>query len=503
VEQKLNLLARAIDSVVSTFWPKSGLQRKAARDALFHFESAGTHRLKKTRNEDWDVSGDSTLDSELEDLRGLSREFYANSAIYRGLIKRSVDNIVESGFTFQMQTENENLNREVEAYMKEWAERCDVRGLFSFGEIQRKSIEAEYNEGDVCYIKTDHGLLQPMEADQLCTPAEFHGDPAVYHGVRVNATGRPVAFYFCPYRPLSEGGGVDDTKYREVPADVVLHHFAPDRFSHSRGYPGGSSIFRLLELLDKFIEAVVVGARIAACQGVYIKSPFGGGAAVAHSTGSITDDSGNKFPLEQLYPGVVAHGDGEVTQLKPEQPSQQFPPFITMMLRLIGSPFGMPLELVLLDFSKTNYSSTKASINQACVTFRSKQSNLTNRILNPVTEWKLDHFFRDNPRWANIPRNRVYSWEAPGREMLDILKEAEGSAMVVMNSLSTLKREGAKNNYYWTDLLDQRFREIAYAMDKAEKELGDKDLWKNVIPHLQVMDIKSEQPMEPQGGKGA
>ena len=60
-----------------------------------------------------------------------------------------------------------------------------------------------------------------------------------------------------------------------------------------------------------------------------------------------------------LYPG------DKMTPFTPSRPAPQFANFVEAVARQIGVAAGMPYELVMKDFSTTNYSSARASLLEA------------------------------------------------------------------------------------------------------------------------------------------
>ena len=86
------------------------------------------------------------------------------------------------------------------------------------------------------------------------------------------------------------------------------------------------------------------------------------------STGRISSrfrGGGHKKAYREIdfKPGMVpVLEDGEeITQLNPAQPTASFPDSLTMLMRLTGLTLGMPLELVLLDFSRPSFSASSAT----------------------------------------------------------------------------------------------------------------------------------------------
>jgi len=170
----------------------------------------------------------------------------------------------------------------------------------------------------------------------------------------------------------------------------------------------------------------------------------------------------------------------DVKNIKPEQPTSEFEPFIATLLRFVGLELGMPLELVLLDYSKTNYSSAKAALTQSMITFRMWQRLITRRFLDPVIDWKMDRFFADIGA-RRTPENSQYLWVPPGWKWIDPPREAQAHIDAAAAGIETLQNIAAEQGGFWRDNLKQRGKEINAAMTLAE-ELGGDVKWRDVIP---------------------
>lgn len=159
-------------------------------------------------------------------------------------------------------------------------------------------------------------------------------------------------------------------------------------------------------------------------------------------------------------------GTGETVDFgDPKRPSGTFEPVVLAVLRSIGASLGLPLELVLKDFSRTNYSSVRAALLEARRFFRADQTWLAARLCQPCWEWVLeeawlredlpavDLFGESREDWMRV------SWIAPGWGWVDPVKEVESSKQAIEANLSTLADECAAQGRDWEDVLTQKKRE--------------------------------------------
>jgi len=204
-------------------------------------------------------------------------------------------------------------------------------------------------------------------------------------------------------------------------------------------------------------------------------------------------EGGTFFPL---YPG------DKLTPYTPNRPPVTFSAFVETITRQIGVALGLPYELVAKDFSKTNYSSARAALNEAWRFFQTRRQWLASYWCAPVYRLWLEEAI--NAGLVEAPdfyENMQYylraKWIGPGRGYMDPTKEAQASQIRMDTMTSTLEIECAEQGLDYYDVLEQRALEM-----ELMKEL-------NIAPPLTPAPPKGEKPgadvaEEPQpGGKEA
>ena len=191
-------------------------------------------------------------------------------------------------------------------------------------------------------------------------------------------------------------------------------------------------------------------------------------------TTEATDSLGNTYQEENFRPGQILYLDiGESAKiLGPSQTGQQFWPFITQLLRFAGLCFGLPLEVVSLDFSKTNYSSARAAILVSHKAIVQKHKSLVRQFMEPVVRWKTENDIRKGI--LPMPsKGYVISATAPKMISVDPLKETKADREKINGGLSTLRDIVSSNGQDWTEIMSQRSFEIEEA-SKIAKNLVKK-----------------------------
>lgn len=437
-------LTGVVDRVASAISPEWAAKRQLWRNAL---REASYRNARRTRVDPAvGVSGHPDAINELTydryEMLERGRELERDNQIAAAILDRYVENIVGSGFIFRPKTESTEWNDAASVLWKDWARAPEARGMDDLTEVLKLIVRSEARDGDVGIIKLDggkhKGKIQLIEADQIKSPAgEQIVDARMVDGVQLGRYGEPTVFHVIDEeksfdRRRESRRGIVATK--PIPAEKFLFLASRKRIGQTRGVTSFAQSAWIFEQLDKVVEAVTITARMAACFGVIIKRPGGFGGL-----GSVTGGSGDTYKNMNMEPGMwkyLEYGE-EISTLSPSQPHQDLVEFITLLTRFLGLAFSLPLELVLLDFSKTTYSSARAALLQAQRAFRSAQMRYVERLCVPLYRWKIDEWVA-----AGLLADTEDKYEVdvipPGWSWVDPQKEVEADLLAVDAGFTTL-----------------------------------------------------------------
>jgi len=198
-------------------------------------------------------------------------------------------------------------------------------------------------------------------------------------------------------------------------------------------------------------------------------------------------EGGTMIPL---YPG------DKLSPFTPTRPNAQFTQFCESIDRQIGTSLGLPYELLLKDFSKTNYSSARAALMEAWRHFTVQRAWLAEYWAAPAYRlWLEEAVQRGMIDAPNFYENYWYycraKWIGMGRGWIDPTKEAEAAQIRMQSGVSTLEMECAEQGQDYVEVLDQRALEM-----KRIKKLGLEDYILSVAP------ISQEKPLGAPGTPG-
>jgi lambda family phage portal protein len=315
----------------------------------------------------------------------------------------------------------------------------------------------------------------------LSTPPERSGDPTLRGGVEIDRYGAPLAYWIRKQHPGDLYAGwyrPDIAEYERVPAFTpwgrrrVLHLHDKERTGQSRGKPLVTAVMREFRMAGEYatteLQSAVANALIAA----FLESNLDTESAAA-LFGSGQDQNPESYWKQAIgeYRATLRGGaviplpaGARLASFTPSRPNTGFADFMAAVLRHIAAGLNLPYELLVKDFSKTNYSSARAALLEAWRHFQSKRRSLIDYWLLPIYQlWLEEAVNRARVEAPGYYDNRyAYArarWIFAGRGWVDPVKEANAAKIRMAASLSTLEAECAEQGLDWQEVLEQRAAE--------------------------------------------
>ncbi len=438
-------------------------------------------------------SPDHDLIPELSTLVARSRDLVRNHGIASGAVQTLVDNVVGTGLRLAAIPDYKALNkdkvwadewaRHVESHWRSWAEstECDAARSLTFAGLTTQVFRSSIVNGEALALplwledRLFNTTLQLIEPDRLSSPEGQTDNKNLRGGIEIDEYGAPLAYWIRKNHPGDSFVTADKDGWERIPARTefgrlrVLHIHGKERTGQSRGKPLMASIMPLFKMLDHYehseLQAAIVNAMIAA----FIETPLDGESIGEMFGGSIDNyiSARNEWKIKLQGGAIIPVFPGDkVAPFTPSRPNSAYGNFVENILRHIGTGLNLPFELLMKDFSKTNYSSARAALMEAWRFFIGRRQWLTTYWARPVYELWLEeviakklveapNFYQNKTAWTRA------KWIGPGRGWIDPVKEAEASRIRMENSLSTLEEECAAQGLDWEEVLEQRAREQA------------------------------------------
>jgi len=473
-KDKRSRLARAIDYVYTQVAPVKAAARISARARMgmfSHYVATEGGRLQKARTGMGGPQDEHTKFDRLWTLREYSRDLMRNNTLARGMILTAIDNIIGPGIRPQARTEDDAWNDRAEAYFDEWAETtADVRGVQTFWEMQRTLFQAVWVDGDIGNILAD-AQLQMIEADRIGTPVNpVRKEDKIINGVAVSKVGKPQAYYVAQTHPTSPYIGA----HWRIPARDFALLYRPDRASQTRGVPILAPVIDQFDRLEDLLNAEVLAVQMAACYGLIWKSATpndmpGVLSSFPNSDNETNAGTGDTERVTQFEPGMMgwAPQNADVFQVKPEHPQTNLTDFIRLLCQFSGRCLGFPLELVLMNFERSNFSNTRAALMEARRSFEGWQQWFISIFLRRAWRYVIADAMRSGALAARDDA-WLHDWIPPGWRFLQPKEDAEAHSMLIAGDLETEADYHAISGKDWEAVHRQREREL-----KSRKRLAE------------------------------
>ena len=477
-----------LDRAIAYVAPELAARRQTARlrfQMATQFRGAETTRLLS----DWITQSLGIVNpphAELQTLRERSQELNRNNPIASGLTDTLVTNVIGPGLQPQSRlrakelgisdVEAQDLRRQAENIFDNWQKRADASNRQNFRGLQALAFRKVVEDGEII---TNLPMLQEswrplkralelIEADRLGTP---FGKLDVYDGVEVGPERKePLKYWIRKANittsnyevPLFEWVGMPAWDSRGRP--LILHNYLLKRPGQLRGLPFFAPALTYFKHTGDYMAAAVVTAKLAAFVSLIIvqndpnQGPFQ------------TAPGANEKKKEIWEPGSVLRlQTGETAQLMdPKGIGDNFGKVMETGLRILGANCGLPYELLLKDFSKTNYSSARAALLEARRWFMFLRSWFGQEWCQPIWELVLEEaYLKGQFQAKNFYQFQAeYSrsqWIGGGWGWVDPVKEVGAAVAAIDAGLSTYADELAGQGKDWEDIFEQLVQEKQYA----------------------------------------
>lgn len=266
---------------------------------------------------------------------------------------------------------------------------------------------------------------------------------------------------------------MDLMRWERVPAFTswgrrrVVHLHDKERTGQSRGRPIVTAVMREFHMAGKYSQNELQASLANSLVAAFLESDmdqesasalFGDNPREAWQESLQEARSIGKLQGAAVIPLPVG---AKLSSFAPGRPNAAFEAFMLAVLRHIAAGMNMPYELLLKDFSKTNYSSARAALLEAWRYFHGRRRWLTDYWLRPIYELWLEEAVNagvvDAPgyyenRYAYTRCRFIFG----GRGYVDPVKEAEASLMRMEGGISTLEAECAEQGLDYEEVLNQR-----------------------------------------------
>jgi capsid protein len=477
--------------------------RRAYNDYRADFDIGGSGRFFPTpRGVQTSGSGaDYHYRDESRFFRGIerARNFDRNNMVVGQGINRLAANLVQDGFTLDVLTGDKDTDDELKREWYEWCEdpnRCDSEGEKAFYEMELLAARTIPLDGDIfCLPLAEEGSLQWLEAHRCRRPASTRRN--CIHGVNLDSKTARRTSYFFTIQDIDPLGSVKSLKdVFEIDArdedgeKQVLHLHWPTRFSQRRGITAFAPAALPIHYHDDIQFAALVAAQVQNCyaileqetlaNGPNLPPPRTGTEAQTGSRSTETLEDGSVRTSEGMSPGmrVRAKPGYTLTGFSPTIPGPMYSEHTLMILTIIAINLDLPVHVLLLDPSKTNFSGWRGAIEQARIRFRVMQRLLINRFHTPVWRW----FVRQRLAESKVmqaafkrlgPQIFGHAWHPPTWSYIEPHKDISANALELATLQTSPTRQRARQGEDFDDIYPEIIDDAGKLLEAAERKAQD------------------------------
>jgi lambda family phage portal protein len=341
--------------------------------------------------------------------------------------------------------------------------------------------------------------LRVVDPDRLSNPNGLPPSQRLRGGIEFDGDGAPIAYHVRNAHAADWYASPQNATWTRIPRatswgrPVFVHGFEPDRADQSRGVTLFASLMSRLRMIGKFADNELAAAAVNALFAAFVKSNMSIEAATQAFTPQTATFADKRIDYWKKYPPmlggvripVLPLGDEIQINSSPRQ-TTAYPMFQAAFLQSIASALGISYEQLSMDWSKTNYSSARAALNEVWRHVQSVLAAFIEQVVTPVYFAVMEEAFdrgyivppKGAPDFWEIPAAYLRArWIGPGRGYVDPVKEANAATTRMVALMSTLEDECAAQGLDFEATLDQIAAEEAMLKERGLTRAS-------VMPHL-------------------
>lgn len=476
-------------------------------------------------------------------LRTRSAQLFKTNIYARGIVRRLVTNIINTGLALEA-VPDESILGASEDTLADWAELvenrfhlwerspalCDYCGARSFGAIQAAAKMAAIISGDVLVVLLQDAVtglprVRLVDGSRIQTPfGSLQQQPKlapghyINHGVELDKDGRHAAYWIVSWdeakrqRRVERLPSVGPTGRR-----VAWLVYGSDKMlDEVRGEPLLSILLQSLREVDRYRDAVQRKAAINAVLAMFIRKdtevagsrPMTGGAVVRGVSAIAAAQPGGArkaYNFTEMIPGAV------LDELAPGEQPHGFPPtgtdekfgdFEAAIVQAMAWSLEIPPEILRLSFS-SNYSASQAAINEFKLFLNPVRAAWGDEFCQPIyVEWLLAETlagrvkadglleaWRDPLKYDRFAAWIAADWSGAIKPSVDLVKQANGYQLLVEQGF--ISRDRATRETTGTKF-SKNIKKLKRENDMLAEAM-------KVIKELEA-SAKPKPPEQPRGG---
>lgn len=457
-------------------------------------------------------TSDAALLPNLELGNARADDLVRNNGIAAGGVQIHVDNIVGSAFRLSYKPRNKRLgidSEDLKSFKADveslWLEESeDDSGCWLDAERKRTftmmvrevvATHATFQEA-MAYAGWDTSAARPCRTNikmispkRVCNPFNALDNDKVRGGISCSKQGAALAYFIRSQDSSAFYGTGYGHKWTRIARETrhgrpqFLHIFEPTEDGQTRASNHFFKVMEQLHMLPKLQHTTLQNAIVNAMYAAVIETELGPEAAADIIGGMADNDSKVQNYLAQIadyhQTSNIRMNGVKVPHLLPQERLHMqtsgnvdngFVNLEESILRWTARGLNVPYEALAQNYSKTSYSSARASMLEGWRYFMGRRKIIASRFASIVfslwLEEKIDRGHIKMPRSARYGFYEAKSswcnaeWIGSGRLAIDGLKEVKEAVLRIESGLSTYEKECAQMGEDYQEIFIQQVHEM-------------------------------------------
>lgn len=343
----------------------------------------------------------------LDSVRNKSREMTLHNPIARRFSQLTADGVTGAdGITIRPNVQIElgdanEINNLLDKLFYRWAEdpeQFSIDGKLSIDLFQQIVEKTRSRDGE-CFIRfhNNNGLkLEIIDAARL--PTNKLGkltNGYISNSIEFDQYGKPVAYYIARYNPVLQA--IDFGNYERVPAEQICHYFIAEYGDQERGLPDLLSGTHVLKELQEYINAALVGKKIASSTMAFIQNS-------STEYNALDESTETQIYHEYLEPGMIAElQPGQtISTVNPQAGVDRIDTFVDQLMNQVAMSLNVTKMNLLGDTSNASFSAAKLSDRLQQTAYKTRSNALISKVLKRIYSTWLSNEMINNSKLENL-----------------------------------------------------------------------------------------------------
>ncbi|MFO8006952.1 MAG: phage portal protein, partial [Candidatus Brocadiia bacterium] len=387
------------------------------------------------------------------------------------------------------------VNRKIEQeILPPLLDKPEVREQHPMQDLLRLVLMEMWSAGDQVALKRADGTFQHVESERIKKGygASTRNEDGTRweQGVKLDRLGRILGFHIAD---VSDYGFVRAASGSEIRArNAFWLPTLPRRMSATRGLPLNVSGMPIAHRLEDVLTSEAISWQVMSRLVLSITRKDGRNRPAITSNRDNVEDKPNVDTgelarrLTEVGYAIMYQGEAgdEVKGVTQNRPSMNFTESVRLFVRLYCVPIGLPMEVTLLDWGKSNYSVSRTILLQAFLMFRKWQQHLVRRFCTPWYHWQIGRAIAQG-RLVWRPRIFDHTIDVPGWPWIDEKKEIEAWADKIdrtiatqTQALSSLGRDVRETRHQRKEEMIEAWQDAKEVEEATEGGIKASEIWR-------------------------